>query len=277
MAGANMSLPPNKLSTSDPWDLVANGYSETTMQILAQYAETAIAHAKLKPGATVLDVACGPGTLALMAAKEGRFVHGIDFSGEMISIFKQRADSAGLSNIGFHHGDAQELPYPDGMFDAAFSMFGLMFFPDRRKGFSEIHRTLKPGGSVCVTSWGPANQSPAMSRIFGALRAIKPDLPEPQRMVESLENPEVFERELREAGFADVKITCVTKPFPVESIEAFWDYLVRGSAPIMMLKNSMGDDVWREREKLAIKYLEENIPSTPTTLTSDAWLGFGLK
>lgn len=272
-----MSSVANMLSTSDPWNLVAGGYSETTMQVLAQYAETAIAHAKLKPGATVLDVACGPGTLALMVAKNAEFVHGIDFSEEMLSIFRQKAAHFGLNNIGFHHGDAQELPYLDGMFDAAFSMFGLMFFPDRRKGFSEIHRTLKPGGSVCVTSWGPVNRSPAMSTMFGALRAIKPDLPEPQRAVESLENPEVFERELQEAGFADVKVTCVTKAFPVESIEAFWETMVRGSAPVMMLKNSMGDAVWRGKQKLAIKYLEGEIPSTPTTLTSDAWLGFGRK
>jgi hypothetical protein len=113
-----------------------------------------------------------------------------------------------------------------------------------------------------------------MSKIFGALRAIKPDLPETQR---ALENPEVFKRELQEAGFADVTVTCVTKPFPVESIEAFWENMVRGSVPVQMVKSSMGEDVWREKEKLAIKYLEGEIPSTPTTLTSDAWLGLGRK
>lgn len=272
-----MSSTANMLSTSDPWNLVAGGYAQTTMQILAQYAEDAIAHAGVKPGATVLDVACGPGTLALMVAEKAEFVHGIDFSGEMLSIFKQRAANAGLDNIGFHHGDAQNLPYPDGTFDAAFSMFGLMFFPDRGKGFSEIHRTLKPGGSICVTSWGPVDQSPAMSIMFGAVRAIKPDLPEPQRAIGSLENPEVFERELRESGFRNVKIMRVTKGFPVESIDSFWENMVLGSAPIQMLKKGMGDDVWREKEKLAIQYLEEAIPSIPTTLTSDAWLGYGIK
>ena len=162
--------------------------------------------------------------------------------------------------------------------DAASSMFGLMFFPDRSKGFAEIYRTLKPDGSIAVTSWAPLDQSPAMQMMFGALKTIKPDLPEPQRAVASLENPDVFKQELLDAGFREVKIQRITKAaFPVESIPAFWDDMVKGSAPIQMLKKSMGETAWLEQEILAIKYLEENLPSVPTTLSSDAWLGLGIK
>ncbi|MEO8331855.1 MAG: methyltransferase domain-containing protein [Gallionella sp.] len=272
-----MSQKPNPLSTSEPWDLVADGYAETTMHMLAQYAEEAIAACALQHGATLLDVGCGPGTLALMVAREASQVHGIDFSETMLDIFRQHVARAGHNNITIQHGDAQTLPYPDEMFDAAFSMFGLMFFPERSKGFAEIHRTLKPGGSIAVTSWAPVDQSPAMQTMFGALRAIKPDLPEPQRSVSTLENPEVFKQELQDAGFRDVEIRSVTKPFPVESIPEFWESMVKGSAPIQMLKKSMGESAWREKEILAINYLEDRLPSTPTELTSDAWLGLGIK
>lgn len=272
-----MSQKPNPLSASEPWNLVADGYAETTMQLLAQYAEEAVAASRLKRGATVLDVACGPGTLALMVAREAAEVHGIDFSEPMLAIFKRNAERAGYSNITIRHGDAQALPYPDAMFDAAFSMFGLMFFPDRRKGFAEIHRTLKPGGTIAVTSWAPVDQSPAMQTMFGAVRAIKPDLPEPQRSITTLENPEVFKQEMLEAGFRDVEIRSVTKPFPITSIPEFWEIMVKGSAPIQMLKKSLGKTAWREKETLAIDYLKARLPSTPTELTSDAWLGIGRK
>lgn len=273
-----MSQKPNPLSTIAPWDLVACGYAETTMRMLAHYAEEAIAASKLKRGAAILDVACGPGTLALMVAREAGTVHGIDFSEAMLAIFRQHVERAGHQNITIRHGDAQALPYADEMFDAAFSMFGLMFFPDRSKGFAEIYRTLKPGGSIAVTSWAPLDQSPAMQMMFGALKAIKPDLPEPQRAVTTLENPDVFKQELLNAGFRDVKIQCITKAaFPVESIAVFWGDMVKGSAPIQMLKKSMGETAWLELEILAIKYLEENLPSVPTTLSSDAWLGLGIK
>jgi len=55
----------NPLSASEPWNLVADGYAETTMLVFEEFADEAIAACKLKPNSTVLDVACGPGTLAL--------------------------------------------------------------------------------------------------------------------------------------------------------------------------------------------------------------------
>jgi ubiquinone/menaquinone biosynthesis C-methylase UbiE len=272
-----MSQPANPLSASEPWNLVADGYAETTMIVFEQYAEEAIAASQLKPGAVVLDVACGPGTLALKVARAAGKVHGIDFSASMLAVFKKKIEQAGHGNIALHCGDAQALPYPDEMFDAAFSLFGLMFFPDRSKGFAEIHRTLKPGGSIAVTSWAPVNQSPAMQAMFGALRAIKPDLPQPQRSIGTLENPDVFKQEMQDAGFRNVEIRSITKPFPVTTLPEFWESMIKGSAPIQMLKKSMGEAAWREKEILALDYLKERLPSLPTELTSDAWLGVGVK
>jgi ubiquinone/menaquinone biosynthesis C-methylase UbiE len=273
-----MSKSSNMLSAIEPWDLVANGYAETTMQMLAQYAEEAIAASRLKPGAAILDVACGPGTLALMVAREAGSVHGIDFSAPMLDIFKQHIEQHGHKNITIQHGDAQALPYADNTFDAAFSMFGLMFFPDRCKGFTEIHRTLKPGGSIAVTSWAPIDRSPAMQTMFGAIRAINPNIPEPQKSIDTLENPDVFKQEMLDAGFRNVQIQSVTRfAFPVTSIPKFWDDMVKGSAPIQMMKKNMGDAVWKEKEGLAIRYLEERLTELPIRLSSDAWLGVGFK
>ena len=267
----------NPLSASEPWNLVADGYADTTMIVFEQYADAAIAASNLKPGATVLDVACGPGTLALRLAHHAAQVHGIDFSASMLAVFRNKIEQVGHRNIALHCGDAQTLPYAVGTFDAAFSLFGLMFFPDRKKGFAEIYRTLKPGGSIAVTSWAPVDQSPAMQMMFGAVRAIKPDLPPPQRSIGTLEDPEVFRREMQDAGFRNVEIRRVTKPFPVTTLPEFWEFMVKGSAPLQMLKKGMGEAVWREREILALDYLKERLPELPTELTSDAWLGVGVK
>ena len=78
--------------------------------------------------------------------------------------------------------------------------------------------TLKPGGSIAITSWTPVDQSPAMQTMFGALRAIKPDLPQPQRSVTTLENSERFKQEMEEAGFRNIEIRNVTKAFPVGAL-----------------------------------------------------------
>jgi len=272
-----MSKKPNMLAMPEPWDLVADGYADTTMMMLAQYAEAAISIVGLSAGDKVLDVACGPGTVSLMVAAQVGSVHAIDFSEPMLSILKRKINDAGLENIRTHHGDGQALPYESNYFEAAFSMFGLMFFPSRSKGFSEIYRTLKLGGRVAVSSWAPVDQSPAMQMMFGALRAIKPDLPEPETAIDSLENPDVFEKELHEAGFQDVHVQRVRKEFPVESIQEFWSGMVKGSAPITVMKNAMGEEKWGEKEVLAMDYLENSLPATPTALSSDAWLGTGTK
>ncbi len=265
------------LDNPAPWNLVANGYADTTMLMLGQYAEEAVASLKLTAGDKVLDVACGPGTVSLMVSKQVTSVDAVDFSESMLSILNNKINDAGLNNIQVHHGDGQDLPYENDSFDAAFSMFGLMFFPDRCKGFSEIYRTLNADGRIAVSSWASVERSPVMQAMFGALRAINPDLPVPEMAMESLENPEVFGKELREAGFQNVNVQCVRKAFPVESIQEFWDSMVQGSAPIVMMKNAMDESEWLEKELLALDYLEKLLPVTPTSLTADAWLGTGFK
>lgn len=267
----------NPLAAAEPWNLVADGYAETTMKVFEQFADEAIAASKLKPNSTVLDVACGPGTLALRLAQHAEQIHGIDFSESMLAVFRDKIERAGHRNIDLHCGDAQTLPYADATFDAAFSLFGLMFFPDRGKGFKEIHRALKPGGTIAVTSWAPVDESPAMMSMFGALRAIKPELPQPQRSVTTLENPDLFKQEMEEAGFRDVEIRRVTKAFPVGTAPEFWASMVKGSAPIQMMKKNLGEELWREKEKLALAWLEEMLPTLKMPLTSDAWLGVGVK
>ncbi|BBE51410.1 Methyltransferase type 11 [Ferriphaselus amnicola] len=64
--------------------------------------------------------------------------------------------------------------------------------------------------------------------------------------------------------------------FPVGSTDEFWDSMVKGSAPIQMMKKGLGEALWREKEKLALAWLEETLPALKEPLTSDAWLGVGV-
>lgn len=267
----------NMLSSVAPWDLVAEGYSDVTMTMFTSYAEEALAMTNLDKTSHVLDIACGPGTLTLLAASKSKLVRAIDFSEEMVNILNRTIKAESIDNIDTYCGDAQQLPYEDNYFDAAFSMFGLMFFPDRMKGYQEIYRTLKPGGKTVISSWAPTTQSPVMMAVFGALRAMNPDIPEPQTDIESLENPAFFEAELIKAGFKNVEVLPVSNAIEVDSIEHFWNSMVKGSAPIVMMKNNMPDEVWQEKNRIAINYLQDTLGELPTTLTADAWFGVGMK
>ena len=82
----------------------------------------------VRPGATLLDVACGSGQLALIAARRGVRVTGVDIATNSIVAARGRATSEGL-DVRFDEGDAEALPYPDGSFDVVASIYGAMFAP----------------------------------------------------------------------------------------------------------------------------------------------------
>lgn len=264
------------LSSNEPWDLVAEGYAEVTMKLFQDYTDHALDLTHLNSNSHILDLACGPGTLALTAANKVAGVKALDFSREMIDILNHSLEVDGVRNVETHCGDGQALPYGDNTFDAVFSMFGLMFFPERMKGYQEILRTLKPGGEVVFSSWAPLSASPVMQAVFGALRAMNPNMPKPQEEVESLENPDFFFKEMQDAGFKDVTVHASEHSMTIESIETFWDDMVKGSAPLVMMKKGMPDNVWQEKNKIALDYLHSTIGNT-RSLSAKAWLAYGKK
>jgi demethylmenaquinone methyltransferase/2-methoxy-6-polyprenyl-1,4-benzoquinol methylase len=116
------------------------------------------------PGSRVLDVATGTGDFALELARrvgpDGR-VLGSDFSEGMLERAREKAaargwrgaggdDSRDAPTVRFEWGDALDLPYPDGAFDAATVGFGARNFSDLRRGLTEMARVVRPGGRVVV-------------------------------------------------------------------------------------------------------------------------------
>jgi demethylmenaquinone methyltransferase / 2-methoxy-6-polyprenyl-1,4-benzoquinol methylase len=104
--------------------------------------------AALGPGDSALDVACGTGDLAIELARRvgtGGEVIGSDFSDEMLE--RARAKAPGLA---WEWGNALELPYASGRFDAATVGFGARNFSDLERGLAEMTRVVRPGGRVVV-------------------------------------------------------------------------------------------------------------------------------
>lgn len=267
----------NMLSNKAPWDLVAPGYADITMKMFRTYTLAALDLVKPGKQDKIVDIACGPGTTTLEAAALVDSVHALDFSAPMLDILNATIQKENISNIKTHCGDGQQLPYQDEQFDAAFSMFGLMFFPDRAKGYAEIHRVLKPGGKTVISSWTPVADSSGFQLVFGTLQAINPDIPEPQTNIASLENPDFFKAELEHAGFNDVEIHRVIGEIPLNDINQFWNDMVRANAPIAMYKNSMTEEQWSEKNQAALAYLKEKTATMPDKLQAHAWLGVGAK
>ena len=107
--------------------------------------------ATLLPGMKVLDLGCGAGLDAQIAARRvgpsGR-VTGIDYSEEMLARARAAAESAGLDNLEFILGDAEQLPVPDDTFDVALVNGIFNLNPARDAIFAELCRVLRPGGKA---------------------------------------------------------------------------------------------------------------------------------
>ena len=142
----------------------------------------------------VLDVACGTGNVALAAARLGCQTEGIDIATNLLAQAHARAAAEGL-DIRFLGGDAEELPYTDGEFDAVVTMFGAMFTPRPQVVAAELHRVTKPDGFVAMANWPPEG---FIGRLFDALQpearsALRRDLVDLQSRHNTAETPEATE------------------------------------------------------------------------------------
>jgi demethylmenaquinone methyltransferase/2-methoxy-6-polyprenyl-1,4-benzoquinol methylase len=101
--------------------------------------------AVVRPGDRVLDAACGTGDLAIIAARYGANVTGLDFSEQMLARARRKAP-----DLDWVRGDLLDLPFPDGSFDAATVGFGIRNVADLQRGIDELRRVLKPGGRLAI-------------------------------------------------------------------------------------------------------------------------------
>ena len=261
------------LATAEPWDLVAVNYAAESLPYFKGFSREALRLAALPPRPRVADIAAGPGTLSVLAAAEGATVSAIDLSPRMVDEFRARVAAAGVAAaIDVRVGDGQQLPFETAAYDGAFSMFGLMFFPDRAAGLREMKRVLKPGGRAVVGSWIPFDGP--FDALFQAASEIIPGLPTGGGF--ALSDEESIVRELSEAGLANVAVHRVAQELKAPSFDAFWSSMERTNAPLVLIKHRVGAERWQTlgpkiRERVAV-----TLGEGPLTLGRGAFLGIGI-
>jgi len=187
-------------------------------------AEQFMAGLSWLPSSRVLDVACGTGNLAVIAARRGCEVHGIDIAGNLIEQARARAVSAGFK-IDFKEADAEALPFAYSRFDLVVSMFGVMFTPQPEIAVAEMRRVTRPGGQIALANWTPEG---FIGKMFKVFKTHLPPAPAgvPSPMAWGDENTV---RERLRHGFTDLRLTrriaLMRYPFPpAETVEFFRQY-----------------------------------------------------
>ena len=151
------------MSVMIDWDV---GQYEGMAVELEPVAEHMVSLAHVRRGERVVDLATGTGNAALLAARAGALVTGVDSAPRLIDVARGRAVTEGL-DASFVVGDMQALPFEDASFDLALSVFGLIFAADPSRAFDDMIRVLDPAGRALFSVWVPAGPIDAMVATFG--------------------------------------------------------------------------------------------------------------
>ncbi len=151
------------------------GYSERALDFVSR--RTLESHGAffipfLAPGMTVLDCACGPGSITLGIADKVGSVIGVDVDQSQLRLAASNALARGIRNVTFRQASAYALPFEDASFDAVFSHALLEHLKDPPRAMQEFLRVLRPGGvaGVCTPDWGGFLCAPPTEDVITALR-----------------------------------------------------------------------------------------------------------
>ena len=187
-------------------DDFARVYEESAHRITGPVSAAALETVGVGPSTCLLDIAAGAGALSIPAAEKGAKVVATDIAPGMVRRLAERLRTFPGCEAREMNGEA--LGFGDQSFDAAFSIFGVMLFPDWRRGLREQARVLRAGGKGCVATWRDPPGGGPFVLMASALRSTFPDRPPPlpPEGMAVLSDPGRLAAEMRAGGFDQVEV-----------------------------------------------------------------------
>lgn len=226
-------IQPHNQRPSAVWSTGGHEYDQISRGI-ADSIEHAVMRLDPRPGERILDLATGTGWTSRVVARRGATVTGVDIADDMLASARARAEAEQLP-IAYELGDAEELPFADGAFDAVISTCGVMFATRPEAAAAELARVCRKGGRIALTTW---LSDSSVFEMFKVMRQYMPAPPSPAP-------PSPFEwgrmarlRELLGDAF-DLRFEPGVSYYREPSGEAAWDTFSRGYGPTKALANSL--------------------------------------
>jgi len=183
----------------DGWQRVAGSYEGVWAPLTSQFVGRLLTAVQVGIGTRLLDMACGPGYVSAAARGVGALPVGVDFSAAMVA--RARALHPGIE---FREGDAEQLEFPSGGFDAVAMNFGILHLARPERAVAEARRVLAPAGRFGFTVWASTDRNPGRRIMTEAIEAYgdatltSPEGPAADRFA----NPDECRRALSVAGFS---------------------------------------------------------------------------
>lgn len=218
---------------------------------LGEMHRATVARLDPRPGERVLDVGCGTGGVAFLAAEVGAEVTGLDLSPVLIETARERAAERGLS-LRLEDGDAESLSYADASFDVVCSTVGVMFAPNQEAAAEELARVCRPGGRLGVASWSHDGTGKGLFEVLAPFQP--PPAPGPASPFE-WGRVEGAER-LLGAAF-ELEYEQLDAPLTGPSAEAVWETFSTSFGPITTLAGSLEPERREELHRTFVTWLDE--------------------
>ena len=189
-------------------------YADRYDRQLAPFTESLIEQVRLTPPHSLLDVGCGCGALTLCAARIADSAVGLDISVPLTEVASERARAAQIDNVEFVVADAQTHIFAPETFDLVVSQFGLMFFDDPMRAFSNVRRSLTAYGRLAFVCWQGLPTNEWLTLVANQV-ANDADVPELGGMARgpgmfALKDPGETTALLETAGFTSVTFESLT-------------------------------------------------------------------
>lgn len=247
------------------WNTVAAGWERRRANIektSTPVREWLVRELAPQPGATILELASGPGdtgfATAALLGEEGRLIT-TDFSPEMVEAARRRGAELGLRNVEYRTMDAERLDLADDSVDGVICRFAYMLMADPAAALVETRRILRRGGRLVFAVWRGPEQNPWVSiagRVLvgrGLMAPPEPGVPgmftmAPDERVHSL---------LTAAGFTHVRIDDVPVRFVYSGID---DYVASARDTGGAFSTAFGQASEEEREAITREFVEAFAP-----------------
>lgn len=239
------------------WQKAVEQYDCYFSELTAQTIEPLLDAAEVGVGTRVLDVATGPGIVAAAAAARGAAVVGVDFAAGQVARASQRYPA-----LKFVEGDAENLGFGDGSFDAVVINFGMLHFPNPEKALSEAARVLRPGGRIAFTVWAAPDRAVGFGialRTIQQLGIINVPLP-PGPPFFRFSDPDECRRVLADAGFTRLEVREIRQIWRHASPDILFDSLQNGTvrtAALLRAQSSKARKAIRDAMREAVRAYQQ--------------------